>query len=98
MTIFINFSTSILTKKSSTFCTCLDNQPGVLFQVFEDERASTKDINLLGSAIPPAPGGALQTQVIYDNNVFGILNVSTSYKTTGKSYRTITIDNKGHLW
>jgi len=73
----------------------------VLIQVYEGERARTKDNNLLGkfelSGIPPAPRGVPQVEVTFDIDANGILNVSAADKTTGKSNRITITNDKGRL-
>merc|ERR1719392_322296 len=61
----------------------------------------TKDNNLLGKfhldGIPPAPRGVPQVEVTFDIDANGILNVSATDKSTGKSNQITITNEKGRL-
>ncbi|KIM28920.1 hypothetical protein M408DRAFT_23148 [Serendipita vermifera MAFF 305830] len=101
MTPIIKRNTIIPTKKAHTISTSADNQPHVLIEVYEGERARTQDNNLLGklelSGIAPAPRGVPLIDVVFDVDADGILDVAVINRNTGSSTRVTITNEMGRL-
>lgn len=101
MTPIIPRGTTIPVKKTNTFTTYVDNQPGCTIKIYEGERQLTRDCNKLGEfelrGFPLAPRGTPQIEITYDVDVNGILNVSALEKSSGKKNTIIIKNNTNRL-
>ena len=99
-TAMIERNTTIHAKKSQTFSTAADNQPGVDIRICQGERKMFVDNKVLGNFhlgdIDPAPRGTPQIEVTFDIDANGILHVSAKDKATGKENK-ISIEGSSGL-
>jgi len=91
MTTMIASNTTIPSRKTETFSTASDNQPGVEIHVLQGERPMAAQNKSLGkfnlADIPPAPRGVPQIEVTFDIDANGMLHVSAKDKGTGKEQK-----------
>ncbi len=92
----ITRNTAIPAKKTETYTTAENNQPGVEINVLQGERPMANDNKSLGrfklEGIPPMPAGMPQIEVTFDIDANGILHVGAKEKSTGKE-ASIRIEN-----
>jgi heat shock protein 1/8 len=90
MTVMVSRNTTIPIKKEQLFSTSLDNQLGMLFKVYEGERARVRDNNLIAifelPGIPPAPRGVPRIRVTFDIDAQEKLNVSAKDEHSGQKW------------
>ena len=87
---------TVPTIKKRTFTTVADNQQTVQFPVFQGERVNCEDNTSLGeftlAPIPPARAGEPVLECVFEVDVNGILKVTATEKSSGRS-ANITISN-----
>lgn len=87
---------TVPTIKKRTFTTVADNQQTVQFPVYQGERVNCEDNTSLGeftlAPIPPMKAGEAVLEVVFEVDVNGILKVTATEKTSGRS-ANITISN-----
>lgn len=87
---------TVPTIKKRTFTTVQDGQQTVQFPVFQGERVNCEDNTSLGeftlAPIPPMKAGDAVLEVVFEVDVNGILKVTATEKTSGRS-ANITISN-----
>lgn len=92
----IERNTAVPARRTETFTTAENNQPGVEINVLQGERPMAADNKSLGrfklEGIPAMPAGIPQIEVTFDIDRNGILNVTAREKSTGKESQ-IRVEN-----
>ncbi|OGM39962.1 putative Hsp70 chaperone (HscA) [Aspergillus bombycis] len=87
---------TVPTIKKRTFTTVVDNQTTVQFPVYQGERTNCADNTSLGeftlAPIPPMRAGEAALECVFEVDVNGILKVTATEKSSGRS-ANITISN-----
>ncbi|CAA9957432.1 Hsp70 chaperone [Pyrenophora teres f. maculata] len=87
---------TVPTIKKRTFTTVADNQQTVQFPVYQGERVDCENNTSLGeftlAPLPPLRAGEAVLEVVFEVDVNGILKVTATEKSTGRS-ANITISN-----
>ncbi|MFM7313363.1 MAG: Hsp70 family protein, partial [Cyanobium sp.] len=100
MKVLIPRNTPIPVRRSDLFSTSEANQNSVEIHVLQGERQMAEGNKSLGrfrlSGIPPAPRGVPQVQVSFDIDANGLLQVSTTDRTTGRQ-QSVTIQGGSNL-
>jgi heat shock protein 5 len=101
MSVIIPRNTPVPAKKSKVVSTNADNQDRLLIQVYEGERAKTKDNRMLGKfelvGIEPAPRGKPKIEISFEIDENGILEVQAKDKQSGKKEMITISKDKGSL-
>lgn len=92
----VNRGQTVPTIKKRTFTTVVDNQTTVQFPVYQGERTNCADNTSLGeftlAPIPPMRAGEAALECVFEVDVNGILKVTATEKSSGRS-ANITISN-----
>merc|ERR1712130_102423 len=100
MTKIVPRNTHIPISKSQIFSTHQDNQNSVLIQIFQGERAMTKDNRFLGkfmlNNIPLQPRGVPQIEVKFEIDVNGLIQIEAFDKAQPDDGNSLTITRENH--